>query len=83
MYKREALYIINRDIQQNHLTEVGYYTDGRTFINVTARSPNNVYYRYIYDALSDQVNKYEMQVALSTRQFINHVKGEKNNGKKN
>ena len=76
MHSREALKLIQNDMDKHYLKEVGYLTDGRTFLNVTAKSVNGNFYRYIYDELSRRVRKYDLAIEISTEQYIGTVESE-------
>lgn len=76
MHRREALVLIQRDMNKFGLKEVGLLTDCRAYLNVVAKSVHDNYYRYIYDELSRKIHRYRLLVDLSTEVFIGTVESE-------
>ena len=76
MHRREALVLIQRDMDKFSLKEVGFLTDCRTYLNVTAKSPSGNFYRYIYDELSQRIYKYELVIDMRSQVFIGVVESE-------
>lgn len=76
MHRREALKLIEADIQKFRYKEVGFLTDCRTYLNVTVKSPDGTFYRYIYDELSRKVRKYNLTVETSTEVYIGTIESE-------
>ena len=73
MHRREALKLIQDDMDKNFLKEVGYVTDGRTYMNVTAKAMNGEFYRYCYNALSEVIGKYKLVMDITTQEVISFV----------
>lgn len=73
MQRREALKLIQDDMDKHYLKEVGYLTDGRTYMNVTAKAMNGEFYRYCYDALSEVIRKYKLVIDMKTQEVISFV----------
>lgn len=76
MHRREALKLIESDMKKFSYQEVGFLTDCRTYLNVTVKSPNGTFYRYIYDELSRKVRKYNLAVETSTEVYIGTIESE-------
>ena len=76
MHRNEALKLIEADMKKFCYKEVGFLTDCRTYLNVTVKSPNGTFYRYIYDELSRKVRKYNLTVETSTEVYIGMVESE-------
>ena len=76
MHRREALKLIEADMKKFSYKEVGFLTDCRTYMNVTVKSPNGKFYRYIYDELSRSIRKYNLTVEMSTGVYIGTVESE-------
>lgn len=73
MQRREALKLIQDDMDKHNLKEVSYLTDGRTYMNVTAKSTNGEFYRYCHDALCTVIRKYKLIVDINSQQIIGHI----------
>lgn len=76
MHRNEALKLIESDMQKYRYKEVGFLTDCRTYLNVTVKSPNGTFYRYIYDELSRKVRKYNLTVETDSEIYIGMVESE-------
>ena len=76
MHRNEALKLIESDMQKYRYKEVGFLTDCRTYLNVTVKSPNGTFYRYIYDELSRKVRKYNLTVETASEIYIGMVESE-------
>ena len=76
MHRNEALKLIEADMKKYCYKEVGFLTDCRTYLNVTVKSPNGTFYRYIYDELSRKVRKYNLIVETNTEVYIGMVESE-------
>ena len=76
MHRNEALKLIEADMKKFCYKEVGFLTDCRTYLNVTVKSPNGTFYRYIYDELSRKVRKYNLAVDTNTEVYIGMVESE-------
>ena len=76
MHRNEALKLIESDMQKYCYKEVGFLTDCRTYLNVTVKSPNGTFYRYIYDELSRKIRKYNLTVDTNTEVYIGRVESE-------
>ena len=76
MHRKEALKLIEADMQKFSYKEVGFLTDCRNYLNVTVKSPNGTFYRYIYDELSRKVRKYNLTVETNTEVYIGMVESE-------
>lgn len=76
MHRREALKLIEADMKKFSYKEVGFLTDCRTYMNVTVKSPNGTFYRYIYDELSQSIRKYNLTVEMNTEVYIGTVESE-------
>ena len=76
MHRKEALKLIEADMQKFSYKEIGFLTDCRTYLNVTVKSPNGTFYRYIYDELSRKVRKYNLTVETNTEVYIGMVESE-------
>ena len=76
MHRNEALKLIEADMKKFSYKEVGFLTDCRTYLNVTVKSPNGTFYRYIYDELSRKVRKYNLTVDTNTEVYIGMVESE-------
>ena len=76
MHRREALKLIEADMKKFSYKEVGFLTDCRTYLNVTVKSPNGTFYRYIYDELSQSIRKYNLTVEMNTEVYIGTVESE-------
>ena len=76
MHRREALKLIEADMKKFSYKEVGFLTDCRTYMNVTVKSPNGTFYRYIYDELSRKIRKYNLTVDTNTEVYIGTVESE-------
>ena len=76
MHRREALKLIEADMKKFSYKEVGFLTDCRTYLNVTVKSTNGTFYRYIYDELSRKIRKYNLTVEMSTEVYIGMVESE-------
>ena len=76
MHRNEALKLIEADMKKFCYKEVGFLTDCRTYMNVTVKSPNGTFYRYIYDELSRKVRKYNLTVDTNTEVYIGMIESE-------
>lgn len=76
MHRNKALKLIEADMQKYRYKEVGFLTDCRTYLNVTVKSPNGTFYRYIYDELSRKVRKYNLTVETASEIYIGMVESE-------
>ena len=76
MHHNEALKLIEADMKKFCYKEVGFLTDCRTYLNVTVKSPNGTFYRYIYDELSRKVRKYNLTVETNSEVYIGMVESE-------
>ena len=76
MHRNEALKLIEADMKKYCYKEVGFLTDCRTYLNVTVKSPNGTFYRYIYDELSRKVRKYNLTVETASEVYIGMVESE-------
>ena len=76
MHRNEALKLIESDMKKFCYKEVGFLTDCRTYMNVTVKSPNGTFYRYVYDELSRKVRKYNLTVDTNTEVYIGMVESE-------
>ena len=76
MHRNEALKLIEADMKKFCYKEVGFLTDCRTYLNVTVKSPNGTFYRYIYDELSRKVRQYNLTVDTSPEVYIGTVESE-------
>ena len=76
MHRNEALKLIEADMKKYCYKEVGFLTDCRTYLNVTVKSPDGTFYRYIYDELSRKVRKYNLAVEKFSEVYIGMVESE-------
>ena len=76
MHRCEALKLIEADMKKYCYKEVGFLTDCRTYMNVTVKSPDGTFYRYIYDELSRKVRKYNLTVETDSEVYIGMVESE-------
>ena len=76
MHRNEALKLIEADMKKFCYKEVWFLTDCRTYLNVTVKSPNGTFYRYIYDELSRKVRKYNLTVETNSEVYIGMVESE-------
>ena len=76
MHRNEALKLIEADMKKYCYKEVGFLTDCRTYLNVTVKSPNGTFYRYIYDELSLKIRKYNLAVDTNTEVYIGTIESE-------
>ena len=76
MHRREALKLIEADMKTHNMKEVGFITDCRTYLTVTAKSEKGDFYRYIYDDLCKYVRRFHLTEQLSTEVYIGTVESE-------
>ena len=76
MHRNEALKLIEADMKKYCYKEVGFLTDCRTYLNVTVKSPDGTFYRYIYDELSRKIRKYNLAIEKFSEVYIGMVESE-------